>query len=416
MTKTSWVAVLPMLLIPTGSFAQTRTPPDSAIVQDTSSTRHRTQTLRLTVSAERLLDFVRYNRIEGLYTGIGLKLSHNDSARVAVGATVGRAWSEHTERGRITVDRLLGAWTVRVRAERSLDITNDFRSPLDSGSLITFGSEDSHDYVDRKSIGVSITRRLVGTGFTLRGELGYADDRYVANSIKRGILLASTDYLPNHGVDAGGYRRTAFVLEWHPEINSKPLLSGLASQLMYERGDGTLTFQRAELHVLARSHLGPFRWLSRGAFGQTFGRDLLPQQLFELGHGQNLPGYENKEFAGARAAILRTSLLYNFNFLNRRMQLTERLRIPGLSPGMSVGLQSGWADASSDAARAAIARLGASFIAAGNSGMDSRPAGNVRSTISAGLRFFSGVAYVGFARAIDRPHPWKFQFAFEPTI
>ena len=372
---------------------------------------------RFDLAATRVADVVHYNRVEGLYTGLGAKLSLRDFAPgVVVRGNVGWAWKEQTARGRISVDRTRGLWLTSARAGRSLDITNDFRNVLDSGATLgALGSNDPYDYVDRKSVSVGVARSSFDRRATVRVDYGFADDRYVPTLLKHGLFGDGT-FAPNRGVDEGSYRRFATTFEWHPNVNMEAVQPGYSARAYYERGDGTITYQRAELRVVAREIKGPFTWVMRGDVGEVFGRDIPPQQLFELGRGQNLPGYDNKEFAGSRAAVLRTHLLYTSPFFGNPIRLTKRIWIPAVSPGLSVGIQSGWADARTDAARASIFRLGQFTDSLGVTRNVSRVTDGVRATTSVGLRFFSGAIFTGFARAIDHPAKWKFIVAGGRTL
>ncbi|MEP6832296.1 MAG: hypothetical protein ABJB74_02835 [Gemmatimonas sp.] len=372
---------------------------------------------RFDIAATRAADVLHYNRIEGLYTGLGAKLSLRDRAPgVVVRGNVGWAWKEQTARGRLSVERKSGLWTTVVRAGRSLDITNDFRNVLDSGATLgALGSNDPYDYVDRKTVSFGIARSSFGKRATLRLDYGFADDRYDPTRLEHGLFGKGT-FAPNRGVDEGSYRRFATTFEWHPNVNAEAVQPGYSARAYYERGDGTLTYQRAELRAVAREVRGPFTWVVRGDVGEVFGRDIPPQQLFELGRGQNLPGYDNKEFAGSRAAVLRTNFIYTSPFLANPIRLTKRIWIPGIAPGVSAGIQSGWTDARTDAARASIFRLGQFTDSLGVTRNVSRVTEGVRATTSFGLRFFNGAIFAGWARAIDHPASWKFILAGGRTL
>ena len=372
---------------------------------------------RFDIAAARAADVVHYNRIEGLYTGMGAKLSLRDLAPgVIVRGNVGWAWTEKTVRGRISIDRTRGLWSTTARAGRSLDITNDFRNVLDSGATLgALGSNDPYDYVDRKSASVGIARASFARRASLRLDYGVADDRYEPTRLEHGLFGSGT-FAPNRGVDEGSYRRFATTVEWHPNVNAEAVQPGYSARAYYERGDGTLTYQRAEFRVVAREIKGPFTWIVRGDAGEVFGRDIPPQQLFELGRGQNLPGYDNKEFAGSRAAVLRTNVLYTSPFFRNPIRLSRRIWIPAVAPGLSAGIQSGWTDARTDAARASISRLGQTTDSLGITRDISRVTDGVRATTSFGLRFFSGAIFAGWARAIDHPAKWKFVISGGRTL
>jgi hypothetical protein len=148
--------------------------------------------------------------------------------------------------------------------------------------------------------------------------------------------------------------------------------------------------------------------LARGDVGAVFGSRIPPQQLFELGRFQNLPGYDDKEFAGSRAAVLRASVQYTSPFFRQPVRM-GRVFLPAPAPGVSVGVQSGWADAPTDAARASIERLGAPIDSTllAQWAPVARPTEGIRASLTAGLRFFSGGVFVGATRQVDQAAPWK---------
>jgi hypothetical protein len=368
------------------------------------------------IQAERLSDLARFNRVEGLYTGLGLVARMRDAAPgVTVRAVGGYAWNERAVRGRASAELGRGAWTYALRAARSLDITNDFRNLLDSGSTLgaLFG-EDNYDYVDRYGAGASARRTFAKRAALARFEAGWADDRALANHVSRGPI-GGRRFLPNRGVDEGSWLRSAVTLEWHPDASAEFMRPGFGAALQYVRGDGRLNFQRAELRLAARTNAGPWTFASRLDAGAVLGEPP-PQQLFELGSTENLPGYDYKEFAGNQAVVVRGLAMYRLNIFKAPVRLTQRLWLPPAAPALAVSLHGGWTGASNDAARAAISRLGPrgtfdpGFL--GLSAPASVVTGNARGSVSAGIRFFGGTVGLSVARPIDRAAPWKAQVDF----
>ena len=368
------------------------------------------------VQAERISDLARFNRIEGIFTGAGVSARMRDAAPGLTLRTLGGyAWSERTARGRVSAVLARDAWTYAVRAGRSLDITNDFRNVLDSGSSLgaLFGQDD-YDYVDRYSAGASATRMFAKRTTLARVELGWADDRTVFNHVARGPIGGQL-YLPNRGIDAGTWLRSALTLEWHPDEAAEFMRPGFGAALRYLRGDGQLNFQRTELRLNARTNTGPWTFASRLDAGVVFG-DPPPQQLFELGSTEGLPGYDYKVFAGNQAAVVRGLAMYHLHLFMAPIRLTQRYWLPAAAPALAVSFQGGWTGASNDAARAAILRLG-SQAATGQAltGLVtpvSVVTGNARESVSAGIRFFGGTVGFSIARPLDRGATWKWQMDF----
>jgi hypothetical protein len=360
-------------------------------------------------AAPRFSDVIRYNRVEGLFTGMGVKYALRDVAPgVVVRANAGWAWTEQAVRGRVSVERTRGIATVGVRAGRSLDITNDFRNTLDSGAALGgFGSNDPYDYVDRKFASVAINRATFRLRANVKFEYGWADDRYAPTRLEHG-LFDKDRFLDTRGVDEGGYRKFAGTFEWHPRVNAEAALPGYSARLYYERGDGALDYQRTEFRAMARELWGPFTWTLRGDVGQVTGARIPSQQLFELGRGQNLPGYANKEFVGSRAAVLRTGLMYTSPLWRQPIRLGSRLWLPAFAPGLSAGVQGGWTESPTAAALQSMLRLNGKYVDDDDVLRPARVTDGVRATASAGFRVFSGAVFVGWARAVDRKAPWRF--------
>ena len=366
---------------------------------------------RFDLSAPRAADVVHFNRVEGLFTGVGGKWSLRDAAPgVTVRANAGYAWAEQTVRGRLAVERTRGPWTLEARGGRSMDITNDFRVPFDSGNSAAalLASIDAYDYVSRNFGAVAVARRIGDRRWLARAEVGYADDRWRPSQYTRGPLGGEA-FRENRGVTEGGYVRSIAMLEWHPDRAAEFVQPGLGARFFYERGDGTLRYQRAEVRLNGRQPLGPLLLVARGDVGLVTGARIPSQQLFELGRFQNLPGYGDKEFAGSRAAVLRASAIYTTPFLRNPVRVGRNLWLPALNPGVSVGVQSGWADAPSAAAREAMNGLIPGYDPAllASWAPVSVPTGRVRASVTAGLRFFGNALFLGATRPVDQAAPWK---------
>jgi hypothetical protein len=129
--------------------------------------------------------------------------------------------------------------------------------------------------------------------------------------------------------------------------------------------------------------------------------------MFELGGDLGLAGFDYKEFAGDRAALIRTVLGYTFPILRAPIRLPSALVLPGLAPGVAAGIHGGWTEVSSDAARAALLKLGTRVTADGLVPV-SRPTERMRASAEFLVTFFSGALAVGVTRPIDEPSKWKF--------
>jgi len=139
----------------------------------------------------------------------------------------------------------------------------------------------------------------------------------------------------------------------------------------------------------ARANPGSFIVASRLDFGVA-SPEAPPQQFFELGQQQNLPGYGYKQFAGDQAAVWRSWLSYSLPVWRAPIYVTDRLWLPPAAPALALGVQAGWTRASTATAAATVTQLG------------SEATGDPRASASLTLRMFGGAIGVGVARPIGQ--------------
>jgi hypothetical protein len=355
----------------------------------------------------------RFNRIEGLFTGIALAKDFGEAASgVTVRGSVGWAWSEQTARGMLGVHRTRGATTTGIRLERALAHTNDFQPPLSWGATMAalLGSTDDYDYLDRRSATLFVSRTLgLKQRSVIRLEVGPGSDRAVQQNVSRGLFIAEGEgFRPNRGIREGNYVRTIASLELNPDVSGLFVDRGIGGRLSYERADGDLRWQRVEAGAAARREIGPFQLYARGDAGTLIGGPV-PQAMFEIGRSEGLRSYGYKEFAGDRAALGRAVVGYTLPFLRAPIRLPGRLILPGLAPGVAAGIHAGWTDASGPEAEAALLELGATPDSVTGALVPlSRTTDGVRASAEFLVTFFSGALAVGVTRPIDRQGPWKF--------
>lgn len=355
----------------------------------------------------------RFNRIEGAFTGVALESDLGGSGSAAsVRGSAGWAWAEQTARGMIGLERRRGRTTVGLAAERSLAHTNDFQLPFSWGATLSalLGSNDDFDYLDRRSVTLSLSRVLgINRRSLFRLEIGPASDNAVEQHISRGLFVARDGgFRSNRGIREGSYFRTAGSLELNPEVSGLFVDRGFGARIHYERADARLHWQRAELRLAARRELGPFQLYARGDAGAVFG-GVAPQALFEIGGGEGLSAYGYKEFAGDQAMLARAVLGYTLPFLRAPMHLPSNLIVPGIAPGLAAGIHAGWTDVSNEAAADAVRELGATLNpSTGELVPLSRPTEGVRASAEFLVTFFNGALAAGVTRPIDTRGRWKF--------
>lgn len=379
---------------------------------------------RLDWRAERLNDVLRYNRVEGLFTGAAATMRLRDAAPgLALGANLGWAWTEHTMRGSVWSRWLRGQTVLGARAERALANSNDFRPLLDyeQSLMALLATADDYDYLDRRSATLSVSRGLQLPGApVLRLESGLAHDGAEATRVRFGLIHLDSAFRRNRPVAEGTYWRTALGLDVHPNVSGEFLEPGVGAGLWYERGDGTLRWQRIEARITARHTRGPVTYAARMDGMALFTGQVLPQQLIEFGENEGLPGYAYKEFGGDRAALGRAAMSLQLPWLQAPIRLggwagpLRRAYLPGLSPSLAIGVQGGWSAATSPSSRAALALFGTRTDSLSGGVLPAtRPTGGVRSTVNVTLRLFGGTLGVGVAKPLDglgQSRAWRFVF------
>ncbi len=299
-----------------------------------------------------------------------------------------------------------------MRAERTLPSTNDFGIPLggdDPGFAALLSSLDDADYVDRRRAAVSITRVIGAIDVALvTAQAGFGQDRPERTRLSQGLFSTNGGFRPNRGAASGDYAFGSIDAEFHPSVTGDFARPGLGARAHYEYGRGDLDWQRAELALAARQYVGPLSMGAHADFGTVVGPNPPPQQLFELGGNELLPGYRFKQFAGDRAALFRTFIGYRFGVWQKPIPFFRGIYIPGLSPGLVASVQGGWTEISSPGAALAVRALGVD--AAGNP--LSTATDGVRATAGGGVSFFSNLLHVGVARPIDHAARWHVVVGF----
>ncbi len=374
---------------------------------------------RLTWQAQRLADVLRFNRVEGWGTGATAVFTPGAAApNMTLRANTTWAWAERTLRGNVEGIRRAedGDWRAGLRMGRTLEITNDFTAPRDSGGALVAAltGVDDYDYVDRSSATLWLDVTVIPRQAIVRLELGAASDRGASARLTTGLVRGVAPFRPNRGVDAGSYVRSAVVAEWNPAVNAAGLATGIGAMLRSELAVGTLDWHRTTLRVNARADAGTMAYALRVDAGLLTSRQAPPQQLLELGGGPAFPGYAYKEFAGDRALAAHARALYRLPILRSPLRLLGCTCLSSPAPELALTLHGASLAASSNSTRAAIARLGSVGDAVGaapapmGSGVpSSRSTGRVRSSVELGLRFFGGAATLAVARPLDSGAGWR---------
>src|SRR5215467_4625607 len=355
---------------------------------------------RLNLFPNNTAKLLRFNRVEGAFTGVAPSVDfRNVAPGLSAGGNVGWAWSEQTVRGGAFVSYRVGSMTYGARAERALATTGSFLRPLsdDPGLGALIGSYDPYNYLDRKSAIVSVTHVLGALNVGLLTlQAGAATDHSEQARISHG-LFSRQAFRPNPAISEGSYALGMADLELHPNVTGDFVQPGVGLRAHYEVGSGQLNWQRVELGLSGRRYLGPISLVAHADGGAVFGNQPPTQRTFRIGGDGSLPGYAVDQFQGDYAVLFRSFASYRFGIWKRPIHLWRTLFIPGVGPGLAVSAQGGWT----------------AFSSANRTAADSALATNgIRATVGGGITLFSDLLHLGFARPVDRAAPWRFVGGF----
>ncbi len=343
----------------------------------------------------RMDEAVRYDRVEGLFTGAGLRMGAGTGARGPYAAVhAGWAWAERTARGGMEVGLAGSRWDVAVGAERDLAPTTDFPRPFESRPTIfgVFGY-DPLDYVDRYAAGLRASFRPPAP-VAVRAHVRAVADREPALNAERGLLGAR--FRPLRAVAEGEYVNLGVGVALHEGRGGEFLAPGWNAAASWELARGDLSWQRIQGSLRARRLLG--RWSGAGEVfgGLVVAEDPPPQALFELGgYLGRLPGFALDAFTGDRAAVGMVEAAYDLPILESPIRIGP-LFLPSVSPSPLAQVSAGWTHASRNAS--AVLRAHGWETSDG-----------VRATGFLGVRLFGGFLRVGAARPLGARGRWRLE-------
>jgi len=338
---------------------------------------------------------VRYDRVEGLFTGGGLRAGGGAAEAGPFAALhAGWAWAEGTARGGAEAGLAGRGWEAAVGAGRELTSTNDFPRPFTTGPTV-FGvlGADDLDYVDRYSAGLRASFVHRG-GASIQGDFRAIRDRTVRMHAERAPLGGA--FQPIRATSDGDYARVGLTVAFSHGSGGEFLTPGWSAQLSGEMARGGLAWQRVEGSVRARRQLG--RWSGAGeAFGGVVAAaDPPPQALFELGgYTSRLPGYPFKAFTGDRAAVGMVEAAYAVPVLESPIRIGP-VFLPSPAPSPLAQVSAGWTGASGNATSVLSAN-----------GWE--PSDGIRATAFLGVRLFSGFVRVGAAWPMGTHGRWRLE-------
>ncbi|HET8655626.1 MAG TPA: hypothetical protein VFL93_08955 [Longimicrobiaceae bacterium] len=343
---------------------------------------------RLRLGYEHGSDLFRYDRVEGLYLGLGARLTPSDPRRRRwqLYGTAGWAFAEGTARGELqarwgeAVAPRVGAgadFGAEAAVYRRLHAIMPFQPTYSAGWIyslpaLLWGS-DTRDYYDAAGVELFGTVRRGRWSGRLGGRVEREDSLRVNTT--RFAFGKAPDFGPLAGVEEG----TLTAVEGSVGYSLGPGAFGVGNSLVArtdaELGQGDFHYQRLVGLVSVRRSLGPITLAARIDAGQVWGA-APPQKLFRFGSTEGLHGYEPDEFGGSTALLARARV--PIGLPPRSQQPLARvgfLLVPPLRPALVLVGESGWSRVDEDL-RDELARLGA------------RPTGGARSALGLGLSVF----------------------------
>ncbi len=357
---------------------------------------------RIQVGTGNLSQDLHYDRVEGLFTGVGARVDLGDVAPgLFAGLQGGYAWSERTVRGAALLGLRRAGWDAGLVAERRLVPTNDFLLPFANGpTILGVLGADPFDYVDRYSAQayVGLFRR---SGASLEVKAGMVRDRQPTIHVTTPPLGKS--FRPLRPVEGGSYAHVLVRGSFGRRTGGMYLTPGVGGGFSWELAQGGLNWQRVEAYLRARRQWS--RWTLAGEIygGVVFADPPPPQTLFSLGgRGGRLPGYPYKAFTGDKAMVGALQVMYGLPVLAAPVRLGPVV-LPALAPSPSVEVRSGWTDAAPSTA-ALMQRYGW------------QTSEGVRGTLFLGMRFFGGAFAVGVARPLAGGGGWTIDWGLGPGV
>lgn len=350
---------------------------------------------------------LRFNRVEGLYTGVGAggQLRNGDLS-ATFSATVGRAWAERDWRGSADISVAGARAMVGARAGRDLESTNDFLYAADHAAqlLAPLFSRDDQDYFDRQAASVYAEWPARPASARLRLEVAAVSDRPVVRSIRFGVVRSDSGFRDVRPITPGQFATLTATSSWHPDVLAEYLRPGVGLSARAQVATGDLRYQRAEVRLgYRRISTHGVALSARLDAGMLFSRSTPPlQQIFELGGPSQLPGFGYKIAAGDRAALgkLEISVPLVFSPTLRRLP-------PAFRPRLAADVHSGVVSTSSESVAAAVDALEHRVPGCGVS-VACRARTSHYASAQVGFRFLQGALFIGATRRISERDGWRF--------
>ena len=366
---------------------------DFADLRDAVRPPRSTRGLQASLRYERGEHLFRYNRVEGAFVGVGMRIQPRDPARRDwhLYTHAGWAFAEGVPRGELSLQwhprtdpRLAGArWTATLGAYRRLRDMTAFRPPLhwELGYALgaALGGYDVRDYYDAQGVEAFVVRR---SGFwSLRLGARYEAHDSVERNTTSSLFGSAGDFPELPGIELGSHGAGEATLRYARGSGAFGVAGGVVAQVALDQGWADFGNTRATGLLSLRF---PGRYLSliaRGDAGLVTGA-APPQFLFRFGGVEGLRGYARNEFGGTTALLGRARVLLHLPpYGNEPLFRAGFFLFPPLRPAIVVSGDAGWSEVNDESA-AALLRLGA------------RATDGTRSSYGVGLSLFEDAVSV----------------------
>ena len=354
-------------------------------------------------------DFLRYDRVEGLFTGLAVTLRLRDAfPGLSFRANGGYAWSEHAWRGGLVSTLARGPWVVDAHAQAILAYITKFADPQTFGPGIgAILVNDNYDYVDRTQYGVGLARSF-GRLEQVRARVSvdWVEDHTTVAALTTGPL--GQTYPANPPVDVLDYLRTRVQVAWNPRISARFAEPGIGASALWEHGGGDQGYDLVQAYLVGRANWKRFTFALVGNAGAVYSANPPTQQLILFGGTGSLPGYEWDQFGGDRAVVVKWMVNIPLPFLTEPIKVGKKVSLPALAPNISIRAYGGWSEASDSATAASLARLGTRTSPNGQVTQYSVPTDGIRSSAQLRLGLFGSLLGLALSKAFDAGTDWTF--------
>ncbi|HET7234506.1 MAG TPA: hypothetical protein VFJ16_31125 [Longimicrobium sp.] len=356
--------------------------------------------IRVSLGYERGDHLFRYNRVEGAFLGLGVRVEPRDPDRRDwdLYATGGYAFAESTARGEVSARwhpqpsvATNPRYTVALTGYRRLRDLQAFRPPLQWDLGYTLGAAlagyDVRDYLDATGGELQLTRRAGPFLARLGGRWERQDS--VSMNVRGGLFGGVAKNFPElAAVDPGTHAAAEGELRWTRGAGTLSLGNSLQAALRGEVGLADFQTQRVTAFLSFRRSGKYVSLIGRGDGGVVAGT-APPQFLFRFGGVEGLRGYERNEFGGSQAALGRGRLLLHLPpYGNQPLAQAAGFLIPPLRPAVVFSVDAGWSGVSA-ASTPSLLRLG------------SKVTDGVRWSYGTGISVFEDALSVEYVRPGD---------------